>query len=131
MFEKIEIGEDYLHRWYIIPRNKFFNIYLHNFMGSDDDRALHDHPWWSVSFLLKGKLTEVVRKKGFEKYENIIPFLPKFRKATHAHRLILTKGPAWTLFITGPRTRMWGFLCPNEGWMDYKTYLNKHGSRYD
>jgi hypothetical protein len=41
------IGGDspYMLRWWIIPRNKFFNIYLHRFLRSDDDRALHDHPW--------------------------------------------------------------------------------------
>lgn len=32
--------DPYLLRWYIIP----LNVYLHKFMRSDDDRALHDHP---------------------------------------------------------------------------------------
>ena len=41
------IGKNYLSRWHIIPRNRYFNIYLHKFVGSDDDRALHDHPWRS------------------------------------------------------------------------------------
>ena len=52
------IGEDYLSRWHIIPRNRFFNIYLHRFTGSDDDRALHCHPWASVSIKLRGVLFE-------------------------------------------------------------------------
>lgn len=30
-----ENGDDYLHRWYVIPRNRFFNIYLHYFLRSD------------------------------------------------------------------------------------------------
>ena len=40
-------GKDnpYLLRWFVIPRNPVFNIYLHRFLRSDDDRALHDHPW--------------------------------------------------------------------------------------
>jgi hypothetical protein len=42
-----------MRRWWVIPRNKFFNIYLHHFLHSDDDRALHDHPWWNVSILLR------------------------------------------------------------------------------
>jgi hypothetical protein len=37
--------DPYMLRWWVIPRNKVFNIYLHNFMRSDDDEALHDHPW--------------------------------------------------------------------------------------
>lgn len=39
----------YMKRWWLIPRNKWFNIYLHQFMRDDDDRALHDHPWWGPS----------------------------------------------------------------------------------
>ena len=30
----------YLLRWWIIQRNRFFNIYLHKFLRSDDDLAL-------------------------------------------------------------------------------------------
>ena len=52
------INSSYLHRWHILPRNRWCNIYLHRFVGDDDDRALHDHPWWSVSFLLKGAMLE-------------------------------------------------------------------------
>ncbi len=27
----------YLQRWWVIPRNRWFNIYLHKFQHSDDD----------------------------------------------------------------------------------------------
>lgn len=37
-------GEEYLHRWYIL-RNRFFAVMVHRFVRSDEDRALHDHPW--------------------------------------------------------------------------------------
>lgn len=47
-------GDPYMERWWLIPRNRFFNIYLHRFWRSDDDRALHDHPWVNLSILLKG-----------------------------------------------------------------------------
>lgn len=39
----------YLLRWYVIPRNPVFNVYVHLFLRSDDDRALHDHPWANLS----------------------------------------------------------------------------------
>lgn len=38
------IGDDYLRRWYVVPRNPFCNVYLHHILHSDDDRALHDQP---------------------------------------------------------------------------------------
>ncbi len=39
------IGDFYLLRWWVIPRNEMYNLYLHDIRKSDDDRALHDHPW--------------------------------------------------------------------------------------
>ena len=36
-------ADPYLHRWYVIPRNRFLNLYLHKFLRDDEDRALHDH----------------------------------------------------------------------------------------
>lgn len=33
-------ADPYMLRWWVIPRNKVFNIYLHRFLRSDDDRAL-------------------------------------------------------------------------------------------
>lgn len=118
------IGENYLSRWHLIPRNSFFNIYLHKFTGSDDDRALHDHPWHSLSFLLAGELAEITDEDKIAGCLNVnYPrFLrPIFRRRSHQHRLILLgKKPAWTLFITGPRkhfadgvTPRWFFYCPN------------------
>jgi hypothetical protein len=118
-------GKDdpYLLRWYVIPRNRFLNVYAHIFMRSDDDRALHDHPWWNASILVEGEYTEhtidagginrrIVRKAGDW----------KLRGARAAHRIELHAGPCRTLFITGPRLREWGFHCPEAGWRHWKIF---------
>ena len=55
----VVIGDNYMHRWHLIPRNRFFNIYLHHYIGSDTDRHMHDHPWPSVSVTLKGQVIDV------------------------------------------------------------------------
>jgi len=103
--------EGYLHRWYIIQRNKYFNVYLHKFVGNDDSRGYHDHPWYSVSLLLKGRLIEHRRQN----IARSIPWLiPVFRSAKFAHRLQIYKGPVWTLFITGPNYRTWGFYIDTD-----------------
>lgn len=118
----ISIGENYLDRWYLIPRNKIFNIYLHKFSKSDDDRALHDHPWFSVSFLIKGELIEHLLSR-----KRHVPYLiPVFRSAKHAHRLEVVKSPVWTVFLTGPVIRKWGFLCP-AGWKYWKDFTDETG----
>jgi len=117
-------ADPYMRRWFVIPRNKFFNVYLHHFRHSDDDRALHDHPWWNVSYLLEGEYTEhtiaaggvntrIVYKKG----------ALKFRWATAAHRIELESGTCWTLFMTGPKIRKWGFHCP-LGWKPWEKFVN-------
>ena len=114
------IQDNYLLRWYLIPQNRWFNVYLHNIRHSDDDRALHDHPWWNMSIIIKGSYHELTRER--------MRYWPQwsviFRKATQAHRLIVPDdSDIWTLFITGPRTRVWGFHCP-KGWIPWTEFVN-------
>lgn len=112
----------YMHRWWLIPRNRVFNIYLHFFMRSDDDRALHDHPWWNFSFLLDGTYIEhTIENGGVHKKTRFSTGDFKLRPATYAHRIELTDGPCWSLFVTGPKIRSWGFHCPN-GWRHWKVF---------
>jgi hypothetical protein len=115
----------YLLRWYVIPRNRWFNIYLHHFKRSDDDRALHDHPWINMSILLTGSYLEHM-PGGVVKLRH--PWRPwafwrlPMRRATAAHRVELIDGnPVWTLFLTGPKIREWGFLCP-QGWIHWTLF---------
>jgi hypothetical protein len=116
--------DPYLRRWYIVPRNRFFNIYLHHFMRSDDDRALHDHPWWNISILLKNNYREHLQDGSFR--DKTAPGIV-LRTASFAHRIELINGPAWTLFITGPKIREWGFLCP-QGWRHWRDFTaGPHG----
>lgn len=114
------IGEPekpYLLRWWIIPRNRWFNVYLHMILRDDDDRALHDHPWWNISMILSGAYREVMPLRTvLRKAGSIV-----FRRPTAAHRLEVAKGPVWTLFITGPRVREWGFHCP-QGWRHWEEF---------
>lgn len=140
----------YMRRWYVIPRNRWFNIYLHNTLQDDDDFALHDHPWWNISVVLKGGYWEVTpritpgslqitslyqdHRRVWRRPGSII-----FRRATDAHRLELERDsymgtwnpitdrydwtkrprPSWSLFITGPNHRTWGFWY-KDGWRSFK-----------
>lgn len=136
-------GETYLKRWWIIKRNNVFNVYLHQFLHSDDDRALHDHPYRSLSIILKG---------GYWEHRRNRPLIWRgpgsciLRGATAAHRVELDTDtaqsvwdrdeyvwnrtsvdkPAWTLFITGPRVRSWGFWCPT-GWQHWHRFTLRNG----
>jgi len=114
------IGDDYLRRWWLIPRNRFFNVYLHCIRKDDDDRALHDHPWWNVSILLKGSYREHMPHGSRVLSAGSI----RARGALAAHRLEVVSGPVWTIFITGPRIREWGFHCP-QGWRHWQDFTNQ------
>lgn len=113
-------GKDdpYLLRWWIVPKNRFLKLYVHCFLRSDDDRALHDHPWPWMSYLAVGSYIEHT-KKGSKKYqEGSI----RIRSPWHAHRIELTN-PVWTIFLMGPNIRQWGFHCP-QGWKHWKDFTD-------
>lgn len=128
----------YLLRWYLIPRNRFFNIYLHKFLRDDDDRALHDHPWWFLSIMIWGGYMEEVYCKVTKttdvKYRSAFSFV--LRKPTHRHRVMLYRHPkdfskpipCWTIILTGPTVRTWGFWCP-RGFVPHHEFVEqKDGS---
>jgi hypothetical protein len=43
---------------YQLLRTPWFNIYLHHFLRSDNDRHFHDHPWHFLTILLAGGYIE-------------------------------------------------------------------------
>jgi hypothetical protein len=115
----------YLRRWWVLPRNSVFNIYAHEILRSDDDRALHDHPWLNVSIVLEGYYVEVIGDDRGRPLEHrwreagdIVARLP-----TASHRLeLINDRPCRTLFITGPRVRVWGFWC-EWGWRPWQDFV--------
>lgn len=131
-------GEDapYMNRWWILPRNKWLGVNLHQFLRSDQD-TLHDHPWNNVSILLKGSYMEESPCHDPTMIHPIVEgrILPgRFktlrtagdivrREAAEAHRIeLIEEKPVWTLFMTGPVIREWGFHCPN-GWIPFRKFV--------
>lgn len=127
--------DPYLRRWYLIPRNPFLNVYLHNFLRSDDDRALHDHPWWFISLMIRGEYDEVTESGVKRRRAGSIAYRPaEWRHRVQLLRKWVEDGredqrarggplvrywstpeqPCWTVIVTGRRSRMWGFWC--EQW---------------
>src|ERR1700741_276978 len=117
-------GRPYLYRWWLIARHKILNIYLHRFMRSDDDRALHDHPWANLSVVLDGAYLEhTIAAGGIHQRRAMFPGDWRLRPSGRiAHRIELYCGDCWSLFITGPTYREWGFHCPEQGWIHWKEF---------
>jgi hypothetical protein len=117
--------DPYLKRWHLVPRNKFSNVYLHEILKDDDDRALHDHPWDFQSIILRGSYIEYcVIVPGDEPHHRIFHRGDlNFHRAEHAHRLQVLAGPVVTLVFTGPSRREWGFQCP-KGWRHWREFCD-------
>jgi hypothetical protein len=112
------IGDNYLRRWWVVPRNKVCNIYLHEILHSNDDRALHDHPWANSSWLLEGCYVEHTPQGSHMRVAGDVVTRP----AEALHRLEIPQGKrALSLFTTGPGMRDWGFACP-QGWVPWQQF---------
>lgn len=130
----------YLRRWWLSKRKGRGRVYLHNAVDSDDDRALHCHPWHNISIILRGGYIEHVFAYPPVDGQPLPPVIQKkrrpgmiiFRRAELAHRLELYPKtlticphtgheksaqlkPCWSLFITWPKSREWGFWCQRPG----------------
>lgn len=92
----------------------WFTLRYHKFLRSDEDRSLHDHPWWFVTFPLDA-YDEMVPlpcgKIGFADSERhtVKRWRFHYRPASYMHRVMLRKTPTRTIVVTGARTRRWGF----------------------
>lgn len=150
----------YLLRWYITPWRRWLdearahpsrrnrarawvsrllpNLYLHQFLRDDDPRALHDHPSWAMSLLLRGGYLEhTIASGGIHQRRAWHAGQLRFLPTLHAHRIELPtalhldaatgriargKDPCWTLFLFGPARRTWGFHCPQRGWVPWREF---------
>lgn len=117
----------HMKRWYIIPRNRRFNIYVHRIYADDDDRGLHDHPWfWNISIPLGSYIERVpaspIGNHRADRPERTIvrrPLFPIVRVGVAPHRItLINHRPVWSIFITGSVVRTWGFYLPG-GWISH------------
>lgn len=107
-------------------------IRIHQILRSDFDDCFHDHPFSSISIVLRGGYMEYMpleanqhidldphcRKKEWRKPGAIV-----FRKAKDRHLLELPKGQeCWSIFIMGKKQDSWGFY-PSSGFVHYRKYL--------
>lgn len=125
-------GRAYLGRWYLYraagrPVGQGAAAYLHAFYASDGPR-LHDHPWPSISVILRGCYVEELpvdarQPGGPTRRLTRRPGDVTVRRARSAHRVELpvrADPPVVSLFLVGRRRRAWGFWC-DWGWRDGPT----------
>lgn len=109
-------GTLYLERFEVLATPEV-TIRLHHWHQGDDQRAAHDHPWANATTVLAGHLVEHAGGVATE----LTPGCVVVRRAEQAHRLELVSADAWTLFVTGPITRRWGFHT-TDGWVHWQDW---------
>ncbi len=125
-------GEKYLLRFYIKKVGKYPGVYLHHFFMSDQDRDLHNHPWFNAkSLILCGAYSEerlLSDKKYISKKEYHAGMINKI-EFTDFHRVELLEGPVWTLFMARKTFQTWGFWdMENKKFIPWNEYVDSHGN---
>jgi len=106
----------YMKRWHLL-RTPWFTLMLHYFLRSDFDRALHDHPWGFITFLLTSGYWEHTNAGG-RRWKRRFSILR--RPAAWIHRVEIKK-PCWTLVLHFRQCREWGFYTP-AGFVQWDKY---------
>lgn len=112
----------YVYRWRFEIRG-LGSLRVHHWVGPDDDRAFHDHPWWFLTLVIKGGYTDMSPSSPAEyqgghisHWDHLHVGSIRFRRALHQHTVVPDLGGCWTILVTGPRTRTWGFwLSKGDG----------------
>jgi hypothetical protein len=109
--------------WASGPDRTSWRLHLHRFVRDDPDPDPHDHPWSGVSLVLSGGYVEHrpgraprVRRPGMV---NVIA-------RDTVHRVALRGADAWTLILTGPVVRPWGFYT-ERGFVPWREYKARRG----
>lgn len=117
------LGRDtcpYMRRW--VLNAHFFSLRVHHWYSSDDHRAYHDHPWWFLTLVLCGSYTDT----SDEGRDRLMPGWFRFRRADHRHTVVVDPGGCWTVMLTGPVSRRWGFW-PKGRFMKTNKYFLTYG----
>jgi hypothetical protein len=113
------------------------HVYLHHFHRSDEDLALHNHPWvWSRSLILVGGYIEERKEHDQVRRRVVHPWTWNKIDGDDFHRVDLIEDDCWSLFIAGPKHgRSWGFWNRVTGkfspWRDFIASIRGPGWEVD
>jgi hypothetical protein len=105
-----EIGEEFT-RWTLLW-TPWFTIYLHRLVALKMHPQCHDHPWGFIAVLLKGGYWEF--HDGLWEWKR--PGSVLIRPAEWSHNVVTDEnmGVSWSMIITGPKRREWGFQACHD-----------------
>lgn len=137
----------YMVRYILFRWDRFFSIYIHQFLRSDTD-TYHDHPWNFWTYVVQGSYVEHRPKQPIAAYVTRLTGLPStpycdtvlprstrenrlaYRRAEDLHWVeaprctyLLRHRATTTICLLGRRRRVWGFSKHWGDWVYWKTYL--------
>ena len=110
-------GQPYLDRYFAAGWNPTTRrpgpaVFLHHFLASDPQDAVHSHPWgWSASLILAGGYRE--ERCGVDGQVIVRDYHPgdvNVLEADDTHRIDLLATDCWTLFLAGSFEKAWRVL---------------------
>lgn len=106
----------YLTRYFVAGWTPYRNgkgpaVFLHHFLSSDPDDAVHSHPWaWGLSLILVGGYLETrVDEAGAVHVATYTPGDTNILRPPDRHRVDLLERDCWTLFLAGTYAQPWAF----------------------
>jgi hypothetical protein len=106
----------YLRRYFVAgwqPRaTKGPAVFLHHFVSSDPDDAVHSHPWeFGLSLILVGGYVEhrATANGGPSSTRTYGPGDTNILEPGDRHRIDLLGRDCWSLFLAGEYAQPWGF----------------------
>ncbi len=92
-----------------------FSIRIHVWKCSDGpmvngEQHFHSHPWWFITFIIKGSYTDVTPNGS----EILNKFSLRFRRANHLHYVKPGTDGCISILLTGRPFNKWGFLVNDK-----------------
>lgn len=99
-----------------------YSIRVHRWLRSDDKRFMHNHPWWFVTFVLRGSYQDI----SLNEIEQLNTFSFKYRNSNHTHYVEIPDSGCLTLLITGKPINKWGFWI-KERYLRPLRFFSRYG----
>lgn len=116
----------YLRRWCLFTC-PWGRVYLHNLIGPDPDRDPHNHPWNARVLVLRGSYVQYIVTGPNQVRSQHIRWTNTL--GAGYHRIISVRPNTWTLTLTGPVVRSWGFLR-NTVHIHWKIYIEHYQRQF-